>query len=111
MHKAAGTSRIGYINNEDHRLVESCGRNPCLWGETEPSHSHALDGPSIRNGHDRKRRCATVRRLGVAQGYEFRVAQMVHVGPVRVLDLRDKLRFQPAAFGHFVGGQAGEVTV
>jgi hypothetical protein len=21
-------------------------------GETEPSHSHALDGPSIRNGHD-----------------------------------------------------------
>jgi hypothetical protein len=39
------------------------------------------------------------------------VAQMVHVGPVRVLDLRDKLRFQPAGFGHFVGGQAGEVTV
>jgi hypothetical protein len=51
MHKAAGTSRIGYINNEDHRLVEPCGRN-CVSGETEPSHSHALDGPSIRNGHD-----------------------------------------------------------
>ena len=30
---------------------------------------------------------------------------MVHVGPVRVLYLRDKLRLQPAAFGHLVGGQ------
>ena len=30
---------------------------------------------------------------------------MVHVGPVRVLDLRDKLGLQPAAFGHLVGGQ------
>jgi len=27
-----------------------------------------------------------LRRLIVTQGYEFRVAQMVHVGPVRVLD-------------------------
>jgi hypothetical protein len=31
---------------------------------------------------------------------------MVHVGPVRVLDLRDKLWRQPAAFGHLVGGQS-----
>jgi len=30
---------------------------------------------------------------------------MVHIGPVRVLDLRDEKRLQPAAFGHFVGGQ------
>ena len=41
----------------------------------------------------------------VTQGDEFRVAQMVHVGPIRVLDLRDKLRLQPAAFGHLVGRQ------
>ena len=27
---------------------------------------------------------------------------MVHIGPVRILDLRDKLAFQPAAFGHLV---------
>ena len=27
---------------------------------------------------------------------------MVHVGPIRILDLRDKLAFQPAAFGHLV---------
>jgi hypothetical protein len=40
-----------------------------------------------------------LRRLAVTQGHEFRMAQMVHVGPVRVLDLRYKLRFQPAAFG------------
>jgi hypothetical protein len=31
------------------------------------------------------------------------VAQMVHVRPVRVLYLRDKLRLEPAAFGHLVG--------
>jgi hypothetical protein len=67
----------------------------------------------LRQGRSADRLLAAhvLRRLVVAQGYEFRVAQMVHVGPVRVLDLRDKLRFQPAAFGHFVGGQAGEVTV
>ena len=28
---------------------------------------------------------------------------MVHVRPVRVFNLRDKLRLQPAAFGHLVG--------
>src|ERR1019366_6659729 len=28
---------FGYVNNEDHRLVEPCGRSP--HGETEPSHS------------------------------------------------------------------------
>ena len=28
---------------------------------------------------------------------------MVHGGPIRVLDLGDQLRFQPAAFGHLVG--------
>ena len=39
-----------------------------------------------------------LRRLIVTQGDEFRVAQMVHVGPVRILYLRDKLRLQPAAF-------------
>jgi hypothetical protein len=44
-----------------------------------------------------------LRRLVVTQGYEFRVTQVVHVGRVRVLDLRDKLRFQPAAFGHLLG--------
>jgi len=31
---------------------------------------------------------------------------MVYVGPVRVLDLRDKLRLQPAAFGHLVSREA-----
>ena len=30
---------------------------------------------------------------------------MVHVGPVRVFDLRDRVRLQPASFGHLVGGQ------
>jgi hypothetical protein len=44
-----------------------------------------------------------LRRLVVAQSYEFRMAQMVHVGPVRILDLRDQKRLQPAAFGHLVG--------
>jgi hypothetical protein len=74
--------------------------------------SFARIGRSVYQERSRPEKAVRdIRRLGVAQGYEFRVAQMVHVGPVRVLDLRDKLRFQPAAFGHFVGGQAGEVTV
>jgi hypothetical protein len=52
---------------------------------------------------DRLRALHVLRRLVVTQRDEFRVAQMVHVGPVRVLYLRDKLRLQPAAFGHLVG--------
>jgi hypothetical protein len=52
-----------------------------------------------------------LRRLVVAQGYEFRVAQMVHVRPVCVLYLRDQLRLQPAAFGHLLGRQPAFVAL
>jgi hypothetical protein len=34
------------------------------------------------------------------------MTQMVHLGPVRIFDLRDKLRLQPTAFTHLFGGQS-----
>jgi len=43
-----------------------------------------------------------LRQLVVTQAYEFRVAPMIHVLPVRVFDLRDKLRLQPVAFGRLL---------
>jgi hypothetical protein len=40
-----------------------------------------------------------IRRHAVMQNDEFRLAQKVHVGPTRVLDLGDQVRFQRSAFG------------